>query len=307
MLRGIAALAAAAGLTACTSSVTASVPATPLHIATVRYRVLFDDSKAETAGNADWIISTSMPDPPAQNPDPTSETDWTGALSSWGVALQKSGAYGLDTLPPGGLITYGDITNSLDLSKFNAFVLPEPNVLFTAAEKSAILSFVHAGGGLFMISDHSGSDRNNDGVDSVQVLNDLMGTRDPFGFSIDSLDISSDNPNVLGSTDPVLAGPFGTVKATIIRNGTTATLHPSDNPSVKGEVYRSGYSAGGTTGAAVASSTYGSGRVVYWGDSSPIDDGTGQPGKTLYNGWTDPAGSDGALALNATAWLVGSS
>ena len=56
----------------------------------------------------------------------------------------------------------------------------------------------------------------------------------------------------------------------------------------------------------MASSTYGSGRVVYWGDSSPIDDGTGQSGNTLYNGWNDPAGTDAALALNATAWLAGS-
>ncbi len=293
VMRGITAFAATATLAACMSGVMPALPATPSHAATVSYHVLFDDTKAETAGNADWIISTSMPDPTAQNPNPSSETDWTGALSSWGVALQKSGAYGLDTLPPGGRITYGDTTNALDLSKFNAFVLPEPNVLFTAAEKTAILNFVHAGGGLFMISDHSGSDRNNDGVDSVQVLNDLMGTGDPFGFSIDSLNISSENPNVLGSTDPVLSGPFGKVTGTIIRNGTTATLHPSDNPSVKGEVYRSGYPAGGTTGAAVASSTYGSGRVVYWGDSSPIDDGTGQSGNTLYNGWTDPAGTDG--------------
>jgi hypothetical protein len=71
-------------------------------------------------------------------------------------------------------------------------------------------------------------------------------------------------------------------------------------------VYRSGYSGGGTTGAAVVTATYGSGRVAFWGDSSPIDDGTGESGKTLYNGWIDPAGTDGTLALNATAWLVGS-
>jgi hypothetical protein len=42
-----------------------------------------------------------------------------------------------------------------------------------------------------------------------------------------------------------------------------------------------------------------------WGDSSPIDDGTGQPGNTLHDGWNDPAGTDAALALNATAWLAG--
>jgi hypothetical protein len=133
-----------------------------------------------------------------------------------------------------------------------------------------------------------------------------MGSSDPFGFSIDVSDISSDNPAVLGSSDPVLDGPFGAVSGTIIRDGTTATLHPADNSNVKGEVFRTGSSASGTTGAAVVTSRYGAGRVAYWGDSSPIDDGTGQPGNDLYNGWNDPAGTDAALALNATAWLAGS-
>jgi hypothetical protein len=202
-------------------------------------------------------------------------------------------------LAPGSSITSAALAGS------NVLVLPEPNVLFTSAEKSAILAFVQNGGGLFMISDHHGSDRDNDGADSVDVLNNLM-TGDPFGLSIDSLSISSENPNVLGAPDDVLDGPFGAVTGTIIRSGTTATLHPSDNAAAKGEIYRSGYSAGGTTGAAFATSTYGSGRVAYWGDSSPMDDGTGQSGNDLYDGWNDPAGTDAALALNATAWLAGS-
>ena len=94
------------------------------------HRVLFDDTKAETAGNADWIISTRAR-PAGQNANPTSETAWTGALSSWGVALQQTGGYALNTLPPADAITYGDVANPLDLTNFNAFVLPEPNVLFT--------------------------------------------------------------------------------------------------------------------------------------------------------------------------------
>ncbi len=77
----------------------AATPAAPA--ATTSHRVLFDNTKAETAGNADWIISTSQPDPLGQNPSPSVETDWTGALSSWGVALQKTGDYTLDTLPSG--------------------------------------------------------------------------------------------------------------------------------------------------------------------------------------------------------------
>ncbi|HET7431176.1 MAG TPA: hypothetical protein VFJ89_06700 [Nocardioides sp.] len=287
----------------------------PSSAATPPYRVLFDNSSAETAGNADWIISTSQPDPLGQNASPTSETSWTGAISAWGVALQRTGSYSLATLPSTGRITYGDSTNAQDLSHYDEFVLPEPNVLFTAAEKTAIMRFVQAGGGLFLVSDHNNSDRNNDGSDSVDVLNDLMtnnsvDSTDPFGFAVDYLDISSENPNVIGSSaagDPVVAGPFGAVSGAIIRDGTTATLHPADNAGVKGELFRSGFSASGTTGAAFVTSTFGSGRVAYWGDSSPIDDGTGQSGNTLFNGWNDPAGTDAALALNATQWLVGGS
>jgi hypothetical protein len=274
--------------------------AVPQARAATTYTVLFDDTKAETAGNADWIVSTSMPDPLVQNPAPTTEKSWTGALSAWGVALQRTGRYAVKTLPPSGSITYGNSANALDLSHVNAFVLPEPNVLFTAAEKTAILQFVQNGGGLFMISDHNGSDRNNDGADSVAVLNDLM-SGDPFGLSIDKLDISNENPSGIGTSARVISGPFGTVAGTIIRDGTTATLHSS---AAHGEIYRAGYSTSGTTGAAFATSTYGSGRVAFWGDSSPMDDGTGQSGNTLYDGWDDPAGTDATLALNATEWLA---
>ncbi|MFB7506949.1 hydrolase [Streptomyces broussonetiae] len=281
---------------------------TPAHAATT-HRVLFDNAHAETAGNADWIISTSQPDPLGQDSSPSVETDWTGALSSWGVALQKTGDYSLKTLPSGSSLSYGG-SSSLDLSNFDTLVLPEPNTLFTSAEKTAIMNFVKNGGGLFMISDHTGADRNNDGYDAVEILNDLMSNNsvdssDPFGFSIDSLDIKSGYPAAISdSSDPVLNGSFGTVTKSLIADGTTATLKPSDNSSVKGLVYRSGYS--GNTGAFFLTSTYGSGRVAFWGDSSPIDDGTGQSGNTLYDGWNDSGATNAALALNATAWLAGS-
>ncbi|MEW1825691.1 hydrolase [Streptomyces sp. NPDC088196] len=279
--------------------------ATPAHAATT-HRVLFDDGHAEEAGNADWIISTSKPDPLSQDSSPSSETDWTGALSSWGVALQKTGSYSLKTATSA--LTYGG-SSTTDLSNFDTLVLPEPNTLFTTAEKTAIMTFVQNGGGLFMISDHTGADRNSDGEDAVEILNDLMtnnsvDSTDPFGFSIDTLDISSGYPAAISdSTDPVLHGSFGTVTKSLIADGTTATLKPADNSSVKGLVYRSGYS--GNTGAFFATSTFGSGRVAFWGDSSPMDDGTGQSGNTLYDGWNDTGATNAALALNATAWLAG--
>jgi hypothetical protein len=287
----------------------AVVSTQPASAATV-HRVLFDNTKAETAGNADWIISTSQPDPLSQNSNPTSETSWTGALSSWGVALQRTGQYSLKTLPAGNTITYGG-SGALDLKNFDVFVLPEPNVLLSAAEKKAVMQFVQAGGGFFLIVDHSGSDRNNDGADSVEVATDLLtdngvDNTDPFGFTIDTNDISSANAvAVSSSTDPVINGSFGRVTGSIIRDGSTQTLHKADNAAVKGLVWRPGSSQTGTTGAFFTTSAFGSGRVAVWGDSSPIDDGTGQSGNTLYDGWNDTAGTDAALALNGTAWLAG--
>ncbi|MFJ8357152.1 hydrolase [Streptomyces sp. NPDC093984] len=297
------------GLLATGAAVQATTAATEAHAATP-HRVLFDNAHAETAGNADWIVSTSQPDPLGQDSTPSAETDWTGALSSWGVALQKTGNYSLKTLPSGSSLSYGG-SSALDLKNFDTLVLPEPNTLFTTAEKTAIMNFVKNGGGLFMISDHTGADRNNDGYDAVEILNDLMtnnsvDSTDPFGFSIDSLNITSGYPAAISdSTDPVLHGSFGTVTKSLIANGTTATLKPSDNSSVKGLLYRSGYS--GNTGAFFLTSAFGSGRVAFWGDSSPIDDGTGQSGNTLYDGWNDSGATNAALALNATEWLSGAS
>ncbi|GAB7188467.1 putative Ig domain-containing protein [Kitasatospora sp. Ki12] len=298
---GVLPAAAATGSTA--APATAAPAAGP-----AKHRVLFDASHAETAGNADWVISTGQPDPLAENADPQTETDWTGAISAWGVALQKTGNYSLKTLPAGNTITYGT-GGALDLANFDEFVLPEPNIRLTDAEKTALMLFVQNGGGLFLISDHTKSDRNNDGWDSPAIINDLLTTNsvnsnDPFGFSVDLLNIQTDNPRAISvSTDPVLNGPFGTVTGSILRNGTTFTLNPADNPSVKGLVYRTGSS--GNTGAFFATSGFGKGRVAIWGDSSTVDDGTGSPGNTLFDGWDDPAGTDAALALNATQWLAG--
>jgi hypothetical protein len=307
MIGRLATLAAAAAIAAAT----VIAPFHPTSAgAAPPFRVLFDNSKAETAGNADWIVGTAMPDPTAQNPNPTTERSWTGAISAWGVALQRTGQYRLSTLQPGSRITFGG-TGTLDLANFDVFVMPEPNAPLTAAEKTAIMRFIQAGGGFFLIVDHTGSDRNSDGWDSVRIANDLMNSNgvdntDPFGFSVDVVNVGTDNPVAIRSAgNPVLNGAFGTVTGSIIRSGSTQTLHRAANASVAGLVWRSSANPAGSTGAFFTTSTFGSGRVAVWGDSSAIDDGTGQPGNTLFNGWNDPAGTDAALALNATAWLAG--
>jgi hypothetical protein len=305
MIGRLHALAATVAIVAAAAVIPSDVAtAAPLH------RVLFDDSNAETAGNADWIVSTAMPDPTAQNPNPSTERSWTGAISAWGVALQRTGQYSLATLRPGSSISYAG-GGPQDLANFDVFVMPEPNSPLSAAEKTAILRFIQAGGGLFLVLDHTGSDRNSDGWDSVRVANDLMASNgvdnsDPFGFSVDPVNIAHDDPPAIRSaTNPVLNGAFGQVTGSIIRSGSTQTLHPADNPSVSGLLWRSSANPAGTTGAFFTTSTFGSGRVAVWGDSSAVDDGTGQTGNNLFNGWDDPAGTNAALALNATAWLAG--
>ncbi|WP_052440885.1 Ig domain-containing protein [Streptacidiphilus anmyonensis] len=316
LLAAGAVLATALAVTAAPGAVAAPAAASAAPqaaAASTVHHILFDDSKSETAGNSDWIISTSMPDPLQQNANPQTETDWTGAISAWGVALQKTGGYSLDTLPPGDTITYGDTSNPLDLSHFDTFVLPEPQDQLSTAEKAAVMHYVQNGGGLFLVVDHTGSDRNNNGWDSPAIVNDLLTNNgvdntDPFGFSVDLKNIVSDAPRAISdAADPVLHGSFGDVTGSVIYNGTTETLHPADNPNVKGLVYTTGSTPGGASGAFFTTSTFGSGRVAIWGDSSAIDDGTGEPGHTVEDGWDDPKGTDAALALNATAWLASGS
>ena len=276
-------------------------------------KFLFDNTKAETAGNADWVIDEDNSKPqriptPAQSTitSSTAETYWTGALSSWGIALVKAGDY-VETLPTSGAITYGNASNAQDLSNYNVFVVDEPNILFTAAEKTAILTFIQNGGGLFMISDHTQSDRNNDGYDSPDIWNDLMTNNtvktNPFGFSIDLTNISETSTNVLtnSSSNVILNGSQGNVSKIEFNNGATITLEPTANSTVQGLIWQTGY-AQGNTNLMSASSTFGSGRVYVVTDSSPMDDGTGASGNTLYVSW--PLYSHTQLFMNASLWLA---
>ena len=80
------------------------------------------------------------------------------------------------------------------------------------------------------------------------------------------------------------------------------TLNPTANTSVQGLVWRSTASQGNNL-AMAASSTFGTGRVMIIGDSSPADDGTGSPGNTVYNGWGENV-STPRLHLNASLWLA---
>ena len=274
-------------------------------------KFLFDASKGETAGNADWILDW---DKSAQRyPTPnqstitasTPENYWNGALSAWGIALVKLG-HTVESLPSKSAITYGE-NNPQDLKNYAVFIVDEPNIKFNDPEKTAILNFVKNGGGLFMISDHTGSDRNHDGYDSVQIWNDLMAMNDvqqnPFGFTINLNTFSETSSNVLSSkNNPILNGSQGTVTQLKYSAGASITTNSAVNKTVQGLIWRN-YSNQGNQNIMCASATFGKGRVVVIGDSSPADDGTGNPKDKLYYGWTELP-SHAALHLNASLWLA---
>lgn len=274
-------------------------------------RVLFDAAHGQTAGNADWVIDEDGSTPiriptPAQSgiTSSTAETYWTGAISSWGIALVKKG-YTVETLPSGTSITYGG-SGAQDLSKYDVFVVDEPNIRFTTAEKIALLQFVQNGGGLVMISDHAISDRNNDGWDSQEIWNDFFTNNtlvsNPFGISVDANNLVGVTSNRLSSTtNPVLNGAAGAVSQLSFNNGASLTLNTTANPNVQGLIWKSG-STQNNTNVWACTSTYGTGRVFMIGDSSPMDDGTGAPGNTLYVGWSTYSHSQ--LMLNASYWVA---
>jgi len=295
-------------------------------------RILFDATKAEMAGNADWVIDADLANlrygpnaytsssghqsNPQRYPTPdqstitatTDETYWEGALSSWAIDLVKQG-YGVETLPYNGAISYGNTSNAQDLSNYKVFIIDEPNIRFSAAEQSAIVSFVQHGGGLFMISDHNNSDRNGDGWDSPHIWDDLLANNSiqsyPFGIYFDTVDFSQTCTNVVsGVIDPVIHGPIGAVTSVKWSDGTSMTLNPSLNSTVKGVIFKNGTTAGNTN-AMFAYSKFGSGKVAAMGDSSPPDDGTGNPDCSLYSSYRDEVGGNHRrLLMNATIWLA---
>jgi hypothetical protein len=311
-------------------------------ISNAQNKILFDATKAEMCGSADWIIdadanniyfnsnthfpyvssgSTTGASNPQRIPSPaqsgitssTSETYWNGALSAMAVDCAKQG-YIVESLPFNGTITYGISSNPQDLSNYKVFVVDEPNSVFSASEKAAIINFVANGGGLMMVSDHTISDRNNDGIDSPDIWNDLMTNNtvqnNPFGITFDLANITGNSTtiNPLGITSPyytILHGTFGVPSQVYWSNGTTMTLNTANNSSVKGIVFKSGSSTSGTSNVFAAAATYQSGKVFAVGDSSILDDGTGDPNDNLYTGYTvDANGNHQKLLMNAMIWLM---
>jgi hypothetical protein len=282
--------------------------------------VLFDAKHAQTAGNADWTLDEDSCGTAQRYPTPdqagitssTAETYWSGAFSAMGVDLVKKGFH-VESLPTTGRISYNDSTNAQDLKNYNVFVIPEPNIALTSAEITAIRSFVQNGGGLFMIADHAGADRNSDGIDAAGVFNQLMGSPSIFGItyndnSSDStygwFDNHPDDNYTNDTTSPIIwTGAFGVPSA-----GRGLGLFGSSSMTVSGSakahIWKTGLAKTSTIGVTFATSTYGTGRVAAVGDSSTGEDATNSCSHTTYLGYNDPSYDNGLIYANAVSWLA---
>jgi len=251
-------------------------------------KVLFDNAHLQTAGNADWTI--------------------TGGYSDFAEALRQEGyqvdQFGSDDPRTAEHDSDPDITPDV-LQGYDVLIIPEPNDPFTADEQQAILEFIQAGGSVFFIADHTGSDRNGNGWDSPAIFNGWhKGEHDVYSTTIYGDDwvahLGFRFLYIQKSQDPI-----------------TDINH--DHPATEGV---NSIGAWGATGIAVLDSskvvvlaefsdgtpyavagTYGSGRFVAIGDSSPFDDGTGTSGDSLHDGWDDL--DDAQFAISVVNWLAG--
>ncbi|MCD4654986.1 hypothetical protein K8T06_13760, partial [bacterium] len=190
------------------------------------------------------------------------------------------------------------------------FILNEPQNPLDYSEQQAIYAFVEAGGGVFLIADHCGSDRNHSGWDSPRIFNN-MNIQSQLGvfFYDDAMSYDCDfTQNVFrvneSPSDPIIHGPFGAVN-NIKFNGTTEIeIFPMINPSVFGHAWRNPGSQENNR-YMVVTCDYGAGKIAFFPDSSPTSDGTGDPNDTSYgNTFADSEFDNDYFFFNISVWLA---
>ena len=272
--------------------------------------VLFDHSHDQDAGsNGNWRVDNNYPDP--YPTDPTSETAWSGQLSEWGYELYLAG----HTVQSNTAALSTSVLSGVDL-----LIIPEPQNPFTAAEKEAVRQFVYDGGSLFMVADHNSSDRNNNGWDSPSIFGGYSvphitvpvgGDTETFAGALFGLhfhvkdegnnSITGTFTNITAATgNPVIEGDYGDVNAVIYHVGNVMTLWPTANPYLT-DVGSLISKAEGSPHVA-AWSRYGSGKIVGYGDSSSMADGTGT--ESHEDNWTEAGSNNREFFLNACVWLL---
>ncbi|NIK69524.1 chitinase N-terminal domain-containing protein [Paenibacillus sp. BK720] len=283
-------------------------------------KVLFDNTHAQTAGAADWVID--------------------GGFSDFANGLANNG-YFVQELRKSTPFTYDD------LKGYDVFVIAEPNIPFKTSEQAAMEQYVEGGGSIFFIGDHYNADRNKnrwDGSESINGYRRGAWTNPAQGMSTEEANssamqnvASSDwladhfgirfRYNALGDINATnIVAPnqaFGItegVSAVAMHAGSTLAI--IDPAKAKGIVYlpqtneawasavdQGVYNGGGTAeGPYVAVSKLGGGKAAFIGDSSPVEDVTPKylredtgAKKTTYDGFKEA--NDGVLLVNLIDWL----
>ncbi|MNZ46886.1 Endonuclease YhcR precursor [compost metagenome] len=291
-------------------------------------KVLFDNTHAQTAGAADWVIDGAF-------------SDFADGLRSAGFTVSS-----LDRPIP---YTFGEapITYSA-LSDYDVFVIPEANIPFKASEQAALVQYVQNGGAVFFVSDHYNADRNKNRWDSSEVFNGYrrgayenpakgMSTAEassPAMQGVTSTDWLADNfgvrfrYNAIGdvNANDIVApsqafGITAGVSSVAVHAGSTLAI--LDPQKAKGIVYvptgvsawgnavDSGvYNGGGRAeGPYAAVSKVGLGKAAFIGDSSPVEDATPKyvreengAKKTTYDGFKEV--NDGLFLVQMVKWLA---
>ncbi|MNO35460.1 hypothetical protein D3C76_255140 [compost metagenome] len=284
-------------------------------------KVLFDNTHAQTAGAADWVIDGGF-------------SDFAGGLAAQGYyvkELRKSTA-----------ITLADLTG------YDVFIIPEANIPYKTSEQSALLDYVQSGGSIFFISDHYNADRNKNRWDASEVFNGYRrGAWGSPALGMSSEEAASSAMSGVASSDWLSANfgvrfrynALGDMSASTIvapsqafniTNGVSSvavhagsTLAITDPSKAKGIVYvpttasawssavdAGVYNGGGVAeGPFVAVAKVNAGKAGFIGDSSPVEDATPKykreetgSAKTTYDGYEEA--DDSTLLINMVNWLA---
>lgn len=253
-------------------------------------KVLFDNAHTQVAGSANWRITTDF-------------KAFADDLKVNGYTVSENTSKFSDSV----------------LADTDVLVIPEANTPFTTEEKQALVKFVELGKGIYFISDHTGSDRNNDGWDSTEVFNGYLDgqTRNSenellnkFGFEClkntvwqspitdireSCVSAKGDFTKGIGAwagctfkiTDPIKAQAV----AILTPNGPTDSVPEFDK-------WLTAEKGGEAEGAYVVVAKPNKGKVAAIGDSSPVEE------NSKYHGWTDSRYDDAKMSLNIVNWLA---
>ncbi|MDB4897600.1 MAG: DNA-binding protein, partial [Firmicutes bacterium] len=169
-------------------------------------KIGFDNTHAETAGNADWVLDGGF-------------SDMACAIAGQGYTVEEIRAYPL---------------TQTGLSAYNAVVFGEANIPLTTVEEQALQQYVSGGGGLLLVGDHYQADRNLNTWDATEVFNGFRRGHYNQTYTSPAYNYngaSSTTTYTFNTGDDWLAGAFGfrfRFNAMDLSNATTGKFAAGD-------------------------------------------------------------------------------